>query len=109
MNLGPITEVRFRDAFSAGALITAKAAASLLGLDVDTLSEMASRGAIRAVPRGRLRSYSEAALRAFLLDTHDVHALDARPTEKASKRASRSNRVMPFTKRPGPRAARQGG
>lgn len=108
MNLGPTTEVRFREAFAAGARITAKAAASLLGLDVDTLSEMTARGSIRAVPRGRLRSYSEAGLRAFLLEARSEQPWDIEPKTKAKAPTSRRTRALPFSERPGRNPPRPG-
>lgn len=70
--LGPITEHRFAEAFKDRALASAKVAAKLVGLDVDTLSAMADAGIIRAVRKGRLRSYTEHALRAYLLDGPDA-------------------------------------
>ena len=94
--LGPITELRFAEAFQDSALASAKVAAKLVGLDVDTLSAMADAGIVRAVRKGRLRSYTEHALRAYLLDGPDApsHApSDRRPNEKRAVRAT------PFSKR----------
>lgn len=95
-SLGPVTEQRFAEAFKNGALASAKVAAKLVGLDVDTLSAMADAGIIRAVRKGRLRSYTEHALRAYLLDGPDAPAQVAtgrRPSEKRVVRAT------PFSKR----------
>jgi excisionase family DNA binding protein len=62
----PLTDARFEAAFSAGALITAKAAAALLGLDEKTLTALVLRGSIRAVSVGKHKRFTEADLRAFL-------------------------------------------
>lgn len=94
--LGPITEHRFAEAFNDRALASAKVAAKLVGLDVDTLSAMADAGIIRAVRRGRLRSYTEHALRAYLLDGPDApsHA----PSDRSASEKRRV-RAIPFSKR----------
>ena len=104
MSLGPTTEIRFREAFSDGALITAKAAASLLGVDVDTLSEMTAQGKIRAVPRGRRRSYSEASLRSFVEGSEQVWEFEPKGKAPAVRRA----RPTPFSERPGRNPPRAG-
>lgn len=96
--LGPITEDRFRQAFSAAAMIPAKLAASLLGLDVDTLGEMTDAGLVRAIRKGRLRNYTEADLRAYLLEGPDA------PERKRAKRETsgpRASKVVPFSARRG--------
>lgn len=96
--LGPVTEERFREVFSVGALACAKVAARLVGLDADTLNEMTDQGIIRAVRRGRLRSWTEGDLRAYLLE-----GPDAPERRKEPKRTSPTGRgrVVPFTKRRG--------
>jgi excisionase family DNA binding protein len=94
--LGPITEDRFRQAFAQSALVTAKEAARLVGLDVETLSRMADEGVIRAVRKGRLRSYTEHDLRAYLLAGPDA------PSHRAKGRspnAPRRGRAVPFSQR----------
>jgi hypothetical protein len=96
--LGPITESRFREAFATTATLTSKAAAALIGLDVDTLGEMTDLGVIRAVRRGRLRSYTERDLRAYLLEGPDA------PERRRAKRNAggpRANKVVPFSARRG--------
>lgn len=97
-NLGPITEGRFVEAFKEAALVTSKTAAKLVGLDVDTLGEMTDQGVIRAVRRGRLRGYTEADLRAYLLEGPDAPRRERKP--KGQQTASRS-RVVPFSARKG--------
>ena len=96
--LGPITEERFRETFSKGALASAKASARLVGLDADTLNEMTDLGIIRAVRRGRLRSWTEADLRAYLLE-----GPDAPERERAKRNTSgpRAGKVVPFSARRG--------
>ena len=96
--LGPITEDRFREVFSQGALASAKVAAGLVGLDADTLNEMTDQGIIRAVRRGRLRSWTEADLRAYLLEGPDA------PERKRAQRNTsgpRASKVVPFSARRG--------
>lgn len=94
--LGPITEQRFLEAFSEAALVSAKVAAKLVGLDPDTLSDMADAGVIRAVRKGRLRSYTEHALRDYLLRGPDAPSRE-RKTERAE--TVRRVRVVPFSRR----------
>jgi hypothetical protein len=67
-NLGPVTERRFEAAFANGAIITAKVAATLLGLDPKTLSAMAARGVIKSITRGKVRAFTERDLRGFLTE-----------------------------------------
>ncbi|MCA0359409.1 MAG: helix-turn-helix domain-containing protein [Proteobacteria bacterium] len=94
--LGPITEERFRQAFAASALVSAKDAARLVGVDVETLSRMADEGIVRAVRKGRLRSYTEHDLRAYLLAGPDA------PSHRGKSRSpstSRRPRAVPFSQR----------
>jgi len=72
VSLGPVTERRFEEAFRDSALVTAKAAASLIGLDEKTLKTMTMDGAIQACPRGRRHAYSERALRDYLTNPPPV-------------------------------------
>ncbi|RRN64677.1 helix-turn-helix domain-containing protein [Caulobacter sp. 602-1] len=95
-SLGPVTEQRFFEAFSDTALVPAKIAARLVGLDTDTLSEMTDEGLIRAVRKGRLRSYTEHDLRAYLLEGPDAPPRERKPKQVVA--ASRG-RVVPFSKR----------
>ena len=96
--LGPITEARFAEVYSKGAQATAKDAAWLLGIDSDTLNEMTDLQIIRAVRRGRLRSWTEADLRAYLLE-----GPDAPERERAKRNTSgpRASKVVPFSARRG--------
>jgi hypothetical protein len=66
--LGPATEARFQVEFADRATITAKAAAKLIGLDVKVLRAMTASGDIQACPRGSRPTYSEAVLRAYLIN-----------------------------------------
>jgi excisionase family DNA binding protein len=63
---GPITEALFEAAFGERALITAKAAAALLGVDEKTLTHLVVSGRVRTVSLGRQRRFTERDLRAFL-------------------------------------------
>lgn len=65
----PVTDELFQRAFGSSALITAKAAAALLGLDEKTLSALVLRGSIGAVSVGKQKRFTEADLRAFLETT----------------------------------------
>lgn len=94
--LGPVTEQRFLEAFSETALVSAKVAAKLVGLDPDTLSTMADDGVIRAVRKGRLRSYTEHDLRDYLLRGPDAPSRE-RNTERAE--VVRRIRPVPFSRR----------
>lgn len=70
--LGPTTERRFAAAFERAAVITKKAAAELIGLDEKTLDALSESGAVRWVPKGKLRAYTERDLRAYLTEGPDV-------------------------------------
>jgi hypothetical protein len=97
--LGPLTEARFESAFSCGATITAKAAADLLGVDVRTLGDMTDEGVVRAVPRGKLRAYTERDLRAYLAEgTAECRPSTTRPKVSAPRPGGK---VLPFTQRSG--------
>ncbi len=95
-SLGPITEPRFAEAFKDCALVCAKVAAKLIGVDAVTLSAMADAGIVQAVRKGRLRSYAEHALRTYLLDGPDLP--EARPRERAVS-VPRNRRATPFSQR----------
>lgn len=96
--LGPVTEQRFLKAFAETALVSGKVAAKLVGLDPDTLSVMADQGVIRAVRKGRLRSYTEHDLRNYLLRGPNAPSQE-RKTERAE--TVRRGRVVPFSRRGG--------
>ncbi|PLR25089.1 hypothetical protein SGCZBJ_12705 [Caulobacter zeae] len=101
--LGPTTEARFAAAFAVAAVITAKAASELLGLDADTLSAMTDAGVIRAVRKGRVRSYTERDLRTYLTEGPDARvASDREPKSKAAP--VRQGKVVPFSARKGAKA-----
>ncbi|PVM90689.1 helix-turn-helix domain-containing protein [Caulobacter endophyticus] len=101
--LGPTTEARFAAAFAVAAVITAKAASELLGLDVETLSAMTDDGVIRAVRKGRVRSYTERDLRTYLIEGPDARAAsDREPRAKAAP--VRTGKVVPFSARKGAKA-----
>lgn len=96
--LGPITESRFREAFATTATLTAKVAADLIGLDVDTLGDMTDAGLIRAVPKGRKgRAWTERDLRAFLIEGPNAPPREHK--QKGKTVPPRSAKVVPFTAR----------
>jgi hypothetical protein len=95
--LGPATEALFLDAFSKAALITAKRAAELLGLDEKTLAGLTERGVVRAVPRGKLRAYTERDLRAYLTEGPEAECRSTSPRKAASGSTISSGRVVAFT------------
>lgn len=93
--LGPVTERRFEEVFKDTAMATLKAAASLLGVDPDTLSEMSDEGLVKARRKGRVRSYTEHDLRAYLLDGPDAPSRERKPAHHQPART----KVVPFTQR----------
>ena len=94
--LGPVTEARFAEAFSKGAVITAKAACALLGLDPRTLSDLSDDLVIRAVRKGTVRGYVEPDLRAYVLESQCPPRRD-RQTPSKPANASRGAKVVPFS------------
>ena len=69
--IGPATEARILAAFAGSCVLTAKAAAALIGIDVKTLDVLADQGVIRAVRRGSsaVRGYTEGDIRAYLTES----------------------------------------
>lgn len=98
-DLGPVTEARFAAAFAAGAVITRKAAAGLIGLDVKTLDVLVEQGLIRTVRRGKLAAFIERDLRAFLSPEASPCPSIA-PPAPASGNTISSSRVVAFSARP---------
>jgi len=93
--LGPATEARIREAFSCAAVITAGAAAELLGVDVRTLRALTDDSAIRALRVGKTRRYTEADIRQYLTEGPDIAARPARPSRSPSPTQRRQ--IVPFT------------
>ena len=89
-DLGPATEARIAAAFDKSCVITAKAAAALLGMDVKTLDRMAGEGIIRAVRRGELRAYTEGDIRAYLTESPGPCPSTSQPRAPTSNTTSRS-------------------
>ena len=94
--LGEATAARIRMAFADTSLLTAKAAARLLGVDEGTLRLMAEKGVIRSVRRGAgaIRAYTEGDIVAYLTES-------AVPVREEKPRATVhvSRRVVPFSQR----------
>lgn len=102
--IGPATEALITAAFAESCLITAKSAAKLLGMDVDSLAELTDAGVIRAVRRGastRTRGYTEGDIRAFLTQ-------GAAPARERKPVATHRGdpKVVPFSQRKRPNARR---
>ena len=103
MSLGPVTERRFEEAFKDSALVTAKAAASLIGLDEKTLKAMTMDGAIQACPRGRRHAYTEGALRDYLTNPPPVPSssedlgLGPFTSRRKASSGTTSSRTRPIT------------
>ncbi len=93
---GP-TERLIRAAFATTALITAKAAATLLGVDVKTLRGMTNEGMIQAVRRGRLHAYTEAAIRKFLTEEMGQQCRSTSRRRAASSSTISNIKVVDFT------------
>lgn len=102
MDLGPVTEARFADAFSTRAVVDKSTAARLIGLDVKTLDALSDRRIVRAVRKGAHRAYTERDLRLYLLEGPDVECELEEPTAVNSPkpRAPRPNlKVINFSER----------
>lgn len=100
-DLGPTTERRFAEAFATTAVITAKAAACLIGVDEKTLCALSDDKVIRSVPRGKLRAYTERDLRAYLLEEHDLPCPSTKPQKAGSGSTTSKLKVVAFSDRRG--------
>lgn len=96
-DLGPTTEARFATAFARTAIVTAKAAAELIGLDVKTLDALAEKQVIRSVPKGKLRAYTERDLRAYLIEGPDAACPSTSRPKASSGSSTLSSVVVGFT------------
>lgn len=96
-DLGPATEARIREAFAKACVITEKACAAVIGIDVQTLSSMNAAGVIRAVRRGNLPGYTEADIRAYL--TESPGPCRSEPQKIGRRPVRQSNNIIPFTER----------
>ena len=103
--IGPATEALIMAAFSESCLLTAKATARLLGMDVKTLDALADDGVIRSVRRGNLRAYTEGDIRAYLTESPTPCPSTNPPRVRTSNTTSRS-KVVDFTAR---RASKRAG
>jgi len=92
--IGPATERRIQMAFADACIITAQAAAKLLGMDAGTLRELTEEGVIRAVRRGARRAYTEGDIRCYLTQADaPVREEKQRPTVHVQ------SKVVPFSQR----------
>ena len=95
-HIGRATEALIMAAFSESCLLTAKATARLLGMDVKTLDALADKGVIRPVRRGNLRAYTEGDIRAYLTESPSPCPSTNPPKAPTSSTTSRS-KVVAFT------------
>ncbi|MDR3513970.1 MAG: helix-turn-helix domain-containing protein [Caulobacteraceae bacterium] len=97
--VGPSTEARIALAFATRALITAKEAASILGIDVKTLRALTDGLALRALVVGKVRRYAEADIRRYLIEGPDAECPSTSRPRAASSNMTSSTRVVGFTAR----------
>jgi hypothetical protein len=91
-DLGPATEARFAQAFADRAIVTARTAAQLIGVDIKTLHGLTAKRALRYVLRGNLPAFTERDLRAYLTDPQPVAEPDPkRPTRRTLRRTKLVN------------------
>ena len=102
--IGPATEARIIAAFSQACLITADAAADLLGMDVKTLRTMTEASIIRAVRRGRLPAYTEGDIRAYLTES-PAPCRSTSPKRAPTGNTTSSSKVVGFMARRASKAA----
>lgn len=91
--LGPATEARIMAAFADRCILTSEATADLIGMDTDTLNDLADEGVIRAVRRGKRRAYTEGDIRAYLTDSAPAERAERKPRETVPA----AGRVVLFT------------
>ena len=96
-DLGAATEARILAAVADRCMITAKAAAQLLGLDETTLRGLTDDAAIRAVRRGKVRSYTEADVRLFLSEGPDAPCRSTNRPKAVSGNSTSSGAVVAIT------------
>ena len=100
--LGAVTEARFAEVFSRGALATAGAAQGILGLDDRTFGALVEGGAVRFVLVGRTtKRYTEADLRAYLSRETELSPCQSTSRRTAATGTSTSSTAgKGFTDRP---------
>lgn len=98
--IGPATETRILCAFAEACVITAEAAAALIGCDVKTLREMTDAGIIRAVRKGagKTRGYTEGDIRAYLTESA-LPCPSTNPPRARTSSTTSNSRVVDFTAR----------
>ena len=105
-DIGRATEALLMAAFSETCLLTAKATARLLGMDVKTLDNLADDQTIRAVRRGNLRAYTEGDIRTYLTESVGPCPSINQPRAPTSNTTSKSKVVDFMALRASQRAAR---
>jgi excisionase family DNA binding protein len=104
-DLGAATEARILAAFANACMITAGAAAALLGVDEKTLGAMTDDQVIRAVRVGKVRRYTEADVRLYLAEGPDLPCRSTSRPKAASTNTISGPRVVAFTARPASKPA----
>lgn len=105
LQLGPVTEGRFAEAFGRRAVVDKRTAADLIGLDVKTLDALSDAKVIRAVRKGAHRAYTERDLRLYLIEGPDIEcepSTQIAPSPPPKPRAKApSLRLVNFSERAG--------
>jgi hypothetical protein len=102
-DLGPATEARFAKAFADSAIITAKSAAQLIGVDLKTLNRMTANRVLRYVLRGNVPAFTERDLRAYLAEGVPVAPPAPAPKRPTRRSVKPANKVVKFSDRQNPR------
>lgn len=94
--VSPHTDRLLAEAFASQAMVTAREAARVLGLDLGTFGALVDAGAVRCVRIGRTgstRRYTEADLRAFLTRETELPPCPSKPRPARVTHP----KVVPFT------------
>jgi hypothetical protein len=94
--LGPATEAALAAAFRGRAIITARATARVLGMDVKTLRRLTDRGTIWTTQRGDLDGYTEGAIRDFLSSPPPAPPAAADPPKATRPKRAPDGKVYSF-------------
>ena len=107
-NLGPATEAILARAFADAVMITAGAAARIIGVDDKTFHALVEGQAIRYVLVGRsTKRYTEADLRAYLMRETELSCRSTNQPRAVSGNTISSTKVVGFTARRALKASAQ--
>ncbi|QTC87922.1 helix-turn-helix domain-containing protein [Brevundimonas pondensis] len=99
-NLGPATEAILSRAFSDAVMITAQAAARIIGVDDKTFHALVEGRAIRYVLIGRsTKRYTEADIRAYLMRDTELPCRSTNPPRAVSGSMTSNTKVVGFMAR----------